>query len=622
MKSAALIILLLCAIPLLSGWTKNGTIYTTDGSRSDVQSAIDDSTAGDTINIPAGSFSWGTGGTYLQMTKAVTVAGAGPASTTITITEDAAPGFNGVLRFFAAATFKNVKIVNPSTSLVIFQMGSGSEGWRITNVTSVPNATSAGSNYFAYVNRTYGVIDNCDITAFYGNDELVFSRGHSDAWQQPANYGGTDAIYIESCTFRGPGYVNDANGDAKVVVRFCTIVNDMKVDGHGLASNGSPGITTRGVRSMEVYNNHWTTLTGTGSWTAVELRGGTGMVFNNTVDRSPGAGSFFLTDYGYLGQFGGFFSTYQTPSNYPIEDQVGTGQDTTINATALTQYRYAFIKVAGTTSFTAIGAANNSVGTAFIATGAGTGSGTASYAPASEPMYLWGNQKNSSTQENITNVNTTTDTLTVTAHGIPTATPCTFAWTNPIGGLSLGVTYYVRAVDANTLTVFPTANDATNNTNKIDLTSTGFLPKITPSSIILVPYPRNLKTVDSGAITLYRSQTGDGAATFNEQDIIKKNRDFFATSGFDGTYTFDGSQGVGVGTKAQMNAITPSLAGVGFWVTDEGTWNSTVTAGTSGVLYSWNGSAWVIKYIPHAYPFYGAVASIGTLNVTNLHIGP
>ncbi len=34
----------------------------------------------------------------------------------------------------------------------------------------------------------------------------------------------------------------------------------------------------------------------------------------------------------------------------------------------------------------------------------------------------------------------------------------------------------------------------------------------------------------------------------------------------------DGSGGVGRGTKAQMDAITPTTVGVGFWVTDEGTW--------------------------------------------------
>lgn len=69
---------------------------------------------------------------------------------------------------------------------------------------------------------------------------------------------------------------------------------------------------------------------------------------------------------------------------------------------------------------------------------------------------------------------------------------------------------------------------------------------------------------------------------------------------------FTGASGVGVGTLAQMQAITPTKTGVGFWVTN----NSPTTLPTtmaelkalSGTLYRWNGSAWVSFYTRYQYP--------------------
>jgi hypothetical protein len=112
-------------------------------------------------------------------------------------------------------------------------------------------------------------------------------------------------------------------------------------------------------------------------------------------------------------------------------------------------------------------------------------------------------------------------------------------------------------------------------------------------------WPLNWFADLSGAIDLYRVQTGNPTATFTKQDIIAKDRDYFRE---DITKTFDGSSGVGVGTKAQMNAIRGLKKGVGYWVTDEGEWNSTNGATPDGQLYVWNGTAWEFNYLPYTYP--------------------
>lgn len=72
------------------------------------------------------------------------------------------------------------------------------------------------------------------------------------------------------------------------------------------------------------------------------------------------------------------------------------------------------------------------------------------------------------------------------------------------------------------------------------------------------------------------------------------------------TASFNGSSGIGVGTVAAMNAITPSTTGVGFWATNDSATTVPTTLAElkalSGTLYRWNGSAWVLYYTPYTYP--------------------
>jgi hypothetical protein len=76
-----------------------------------------------------------------------------------------------------------------------------------------------------------------------------------------------------------------------------------------------------------------------------------------------------------------------------------------------------------------------------------------------------------------------------------------------------------------------------------------------------------------------------------------------ASAGFDGSAAAAQSgHGVGVGTFAQMNTITPTLVNVAFWATDVGEWNTTNGATPDGQLYRWNGSAWVLYYTPSEFP--------------------
>lgn len=291
--------------------------------------------AGDTIVLPSGSGTWGApasnpgNGGRIYFILPITITGQGD-DTVITIDENGSTYNSGVINLWSAITFSNMKIIGantrPVTPIVVSPYNNTAPGGinftgaglRITNITYVGRG---GSSYFMYGGKvSSALIDNCRISGGTGNSELIFARGPDNAWQNDNTIGGANNIFIEDCVFSGAGYVSDANSNCRMVVRNCTITGAIKVDGHGLASNGSPA---RGVRNMEVYNNTWTYSSP--FWAAIELRGGTNMVFNNTSAVTNGW--FFLTDYGYLAQWPNFGNVYQTPVNYPIKDQIGVSKD-------------------------------------------------------------------------------------------------------------------------------------------------------------------------------------------------------------------------------------------------------------------------------------------------------
>src|ERR1700677_653817 len=60
-------------------FTTSGIIYTTDGSVSDVNAAIAAAPAGATVQIPPGSFTWGTNGAGVYVNNAINLMGSGTA---------------------------------------------------------------------------------------------------------------------------------------------------------------------------------------------------------------------------------------------------------------------------------------------------------------------------------------------------------------------------------------------------------------------------------------------------------------------------------------------------------------------------------------------------------------
>ncbi len=303
-------------------WTKtpngDGTFtFNTDGTQYSVTDAIVNASAGDTVAVPAGSFTWCIGGAAMVISKAIKLMGAGAGLTTITISSDAPSGSNGAIVITAAATVGNMTINPADGSTTIFNIGTAN-GWRITGITYNSLNTSGGAAYFVFA-ATYGVIDHCTINGAGGSDEWIFTRGPTNSWQTPSSFGTTEAVYVEDCTFNVQGYT-DFNSNGRAVVRFCTInptVNSIKLDAHGYATN-SPA---RSFRHVEFYGNNWSNTLGS---SVIEIRGGTAMVFNNR--NSGSANGFYLVDYTMNTNLSNL-NRYATPFDYPLTDQVGVGMD-------------------------------------------------------------------------------------------------------------------------------------------------------------------------------------------------------------------------------------------------------------------------------------------------------
>jgi hypothetical protein len=307
-------ILLVCLASEAQAWEKKGTVYTTDGSPQDVKAAIADAKAGDTVQIPPGTFTYGTNQDVIYIDKPITLAGSGRKTTTIVIADTSGIWTNAAIRLLGGPTIRDFSITGASVDKLAPFAAGGANGWRISNI----EFNQVKASYFLYVQDCFGLVDNCTLNGAAGNSELIFTRGPADAWQTADTIGTADNVYIEDCTINGNGYVCDINSNGKAVVRFCTITGPIKVDGHGKATNTPP----RGVRHMEIYYNTWTS-TSQGGWLTVEMRGGTGHIFANTA----AGGSFMLREYGIYGTYANLGDRHLTPKDYPIDDQIGTGKD-------------------------------------------------------------------------------------------------------------------------------------------------------------------------------------------------------------------------------------------------------------------------------------------------------
>jgi hypothetical protein len=270
--------------------------WASDGSSANIQSIHDtDAVTGDTITVPAGSFTWTT---QVVLTKGITLEGAGASLTHVT---DAVSDTNlAVLyglcseaEFVRVTGIEFIKSVVHSNGMVQFNgeinIGREEVGFRFDHC-KINFPTAGGRGIYVY--GVFGLIDHNEIVVSGpGPQQTVTCAGSalgSDGgftpWSRPLTLGTDKAVYVEDNTFDYTG--NDQAEDcidtysgARIVVRHNTFLS---------CTNGFHGTDSGGFRSpvsFEIYNNTYTNNSAH-QIRALTVRGGTGVVYGNTYGGS------------------------------------------------------------------------------------------------------------------------------------------------------------------------------------------------------------------------------------------------------------------------------------------------------------------------------------------------
>ncbi len=315
------------------------TINVSNLSQNAVQIAIDAAGPGDIILLPSGSTTWTS---TVTLTTGLTLRGQGSGSTTIKTTsgtdgliinDDCIVEDLAFIQADSAAPGDEVIKVNDSQDFIIRNIS-------ITNISrrGITSWSSRGSPHAT------GVIHDCTITAksYPSSGDGVFqlfqiqgSDGNSPPSESTGTgslkydpgFGTANAIFIEDCTLS-----QDAAGDAsvelytggKAVVRHNTMTNFTL----GIHGNDS---SIRTGHSAEIYNNTIHNDTGTSHEGIVKARGGTGVVWGNTITNTGATNSNKIVLKSYRTVFDPFSynsgqldGSYAYDGNTPVTDGTGT----------------------------------------------------------------------------------------------------------------------------------------------------------------------------------------------------------------------------------------------------------------------------------------------------------
>jgi hypothetical protein len=295
-------------------------------SQQDVQAAIDAAQDGDTVVVPAGTSEYkmvAQGVHALAVkNKGIALIGAGIGRTILkdNTFDPKNPWSGGLLHAEGPAgkalrisgfTFDGTGIKDAGKPAIININGSYAE-LRIDHCQFL-NVNGA----IKTDGLMRGLVDHCRYELMedhaLGNPVFCWMKGNgAAAWKTPVRLGSADAIYIEDChiEFHNPKS-NDSPAlptmdGARAVFRHNTVYDGF-LEFFGVDS------TPRGTASFEVYGN---TFTGK-CFCAIGLKGGTGVVFNNTIRGDFQKQPIWATEH----RAGG------PRQSYPAMDQIGRGRD-------------------------------------------------------------------------------------------------------------------------------------------------------------------------------------------------------------------------------------------------------------------------------------------------------
>jgi hypothetical protein len=288
----------LLAQTVVSGGTSAATAAAVSGTTSvnaatcgfaDVQAAVKKATTGMTVQVPAGSCSWGT--QQLNVPAGVYLKGAGQDATVISrvgavsretylVAYDCSNG--------KVADFSNMTLVgNANGTIQDTGLGllKGCAGFKVTGST-FKNFVHAAV-YVGDAPNQRGVISQNRFTDNYsgalkdlGYGVLVSGGG---AWNA-LSLGSVNAVYVEDNSFSGNRQSISSTNGASYVFRHNTVTATAATKDFFMTDVQGLSTAAHGTRSYEIYSNTYQTSGVTGlARTAIGVGGGDGVIFNNIV---------------------------------------------------------------------------------------------------------------------------------------------------------------------------------------------------------------------------------------------------------------------------------------------------------------------------------------------------
>ncbi len=324
------------------------TVAAASCSQGDVQAAVAAASDGDTVAVPPGAATWRTGEENRPAVvisrrgreKQITLKGAGMGKTVIT--DATGPQcFQTVIKSSEQGIYSDVQEKAFRITGFTFRGAGGDVLISLAGYTNwrIDHCCFENSGRSLWVSG-FGLIDHCIFDKKHNGQSIFVShrdfagKQYGDgSWSSPLKLGTDRAVYIEDCTFKyyaeKPNAALDGCNGARIVFRHNTLI-DAHVASHGTESGGR----NRSIRSYEIYANRWHLGQQKQRWTAIFLRGGTGVIFDNKV--TGPYGSFVLATnyrssaaYAPWGKCDGSsqWDGNEEPNGYPAIDQIGRSTD-------------------------------------------------------------------------------------------------------------------------------------------------------------------------------------------------------------------------------------------------------------------------------------------------------
>ena len=279
-----------------SGFSVLATVYESDGSSSNLQS-IHDTLAqnGDTITLPAGTFTWTQ---TVNLSKNISIVGV-TGQTTINDQISKTAGSPGAFRCNLPSGATLFRISGIKFQGTVGPAYTGSLGEiSLDGVSATPNVRIDNCQFnglylrpIVFFGGLWGVIDHCGFTMgpWVGGIDVRHSGWKGigsygdNSWADDPRWGSEQAIFIEDCVFNnfsGATFI-DGDGGMRVVVRHCTIYGS-EAGNHGTET----GQRNRSGRTFEFYQNQCDggPSTFNHNW-MIYVRGGSALVWGNYSDR-------------------------------------------------------------------------------------------------------------------------------------------------------------------------------------------------------------------------------------------------------------------------------------------------------------------------------------------------